>query len=258
MTAMEHSTLNPLPRTAADDTGDDTAQDAVRDHAAQVLDRLLTERFSCRAFLPEPVPHETISQIIASASHAPSWCNTQPWHLHVLEGTAAGELRGAVSTAARQRLAKGLPETPDIPFPTSFEGVYRERRRASGWQLYDAVGVRKGDREASGREMLKNFDFFAAPTVAILTTTATLGTYGVLDCGLFLQSFLLAAQARGVAGVPQAAPAGYSDVIRRELGLDDDRLVVCAVALGFPDSEAPVNGYRTARQGLDELVTWVG
>jgi hypothetical protein len=38
--------------------------------------------------------------------------------------------------------------TPDFPIQERYEGIYRERRRECGWQLYDAVGVAGGDRES--------------------------------------------------------------------------------------------------------------
>ncbi|WP_052337351.1 nitroreductase [Nocardioides alkalitolerans] len=220
--------------------------------APAVLDDLLASRWSCRAFRPDPVPEATIDEILLAAGRSPSWCNTQPWHAHLVTGAATDRLRAAMADG----IARGVYE-PDVPFPPSYEGVYRDRRRVSGWQLYEALGVERGDREASGREMLRNFDLFGAPHAVVLTTTASLGTYGALDCGLFVQSFLLAAQARGVATIAQAALAGQAPVLRDLLDLPEDRQVLVGISFGYAEEEHPSASYRTERQGLDELVTRV-
>lgn len=214
---------------------------------AEVLDRLLAQRFSCRGFRAEPLDEATIVEILTAAGHTPSWCNVQPWQVDVVSGPAVDRLRAD--------LTADTSFGEDYAFPPGYAGVHAERRRETGWQLYDAVGVTKGDRAASGREMLRNFEFFGAPHVAIVSAPAPLGTYAAVDCGLFVQSFLLAAQARGVATVAQAALAQKSQFLRGWLGLDDDRLVVCGISFGRADDDHPANSFRTRRAPLDE---WVG
>jgi len=213
---------------------------------AEVLDRLLADRFSCRGFTDEAVDEDVIVAILESAARTPSWCNVQPWQVDVVSGEAVERLRAELM--ADPTLGS------DYPFPPGYEGEYAERRREVGWQLYRAVGVERGDRDASAREMLRNFEFFGAPHVAIVTAPEPLGTYAAIDCGLFVQSFLLAAQARGVATVAQAALAQKSDVLRRWLDLPSDRLVVCGIAFGHADPDHPANSFRAGRASLDELV----
>ena len=215
------------------------------------LERLLNNRHSCRGFTTTPVPRSTLERLFTVAGRTPSWCNTQAWEVVVTSGTATDELREAMA-ADTERFA------PDFAFPASYEGVYRERRRESGWQLYEAVGVARGDREASAAQTMRNFDFFGAPHVAIVTTSASLGTYGAVDCGLYVQTLLLAAQALGLGAVAQAAIASRAEVVREHLGLDPDRNVVCAVSLGYADTSHPANSYRTSRAPLDETVAFHG
>ena len=146
----------------------------------------------------------------------------------------------------------------DFDFPASYNGVYRERRRESGWQLYEAVGVQKGDRDASAVQMLRNFEFFGAPHVAILTTDEDLGVYGAIDCGLYVDSFLLAAQALGLGACAQAALAACAPFLREYFDLPETRKVVCGIAFGYPDPDHATATYRTSRAALDEVVTFVG
>jgi len=228
--------------------------DAPETDPAATLDDLLTGRWSCRAFLPEPVPRETVEAILVSAGRSASWCNTQPWHVHVVEGDATDRFREGLA----QALAADPVERPDLPFPTSYDGVLRERRRDSARQLYESVGITWGDREASFVQTLRNFELFGAPQLALVTTPRALGTYGAVDCGLFLQAFTLAARARGVATIMQAALAGASPYVREFLDLPDDRAVLAGISFGYADEADPVNGYRTPRQPLADLATFVG
>lgn len=214
------------------------------------LARLLADRWSCRGYLPDPVERPVIEQLLSLAQRTPSWCNTQPWHVHLLSGVAARELSTAM-------LAGFDRAGSDFPFPTSYTGASRERRRESGWQLYDAVGVERGDREGSFVQGLRNFELFGAPHVAIITTEEELGVYGAVDCGLYVQTFLLAAQSLGLGACAQAALAGQSPLLHEHLDLPEHRRVVCGISFGHPDPDHATATYRTSRASLDEAVTFV-
>jgi nitroreductase len=209
-----------------------------------VLEGLLADRWSCRGYTDEQVDTATIERLLAAAQRTPSWCNTQPWHVVV---TAGGE-----TERLKQAMADDERFGPDLEFPPSYEGVYAERRRESGWQLYEAVGVVKGDRAGSAAQTMRNFEFFGAPHVAIVTTTRSLGVYGAVDCGLYVQSFLLAAQALGLGACAQAALAMRSELLREWFELDDDRQVVCGISFGHPDPDHPTASYRTTRAPLEQ------
>ena len=153
--------------------------------------------------------------------------------------------------------SSGQPNTGDFPFPREYRGVYLERRRESGFQLYNSLGIPRGDKAGYARQALENFNFFGAPHVAIIHTDEALGVYGAIDCGGYVTSFMLAAQALGVATVPQAALAFHSEVVRKHFGLGDDRKVVCGISFGFPDRDHKANSYRTTRASLADAVTFV-
>jgi nitroreductase len=190
-----------------------------------VLEELLSERFSCRAFRPEPVPRLTIERILAASQKTASWCNSQPWQLAIASGTATKKFRDAIYGAA----SSGKPNSGDFPFPREYRGVYLERRRESGFQLYNSLGIVRGDKAGYARQALENFNFFGAPHVAIVHTDEALGVYGAIDCGGYVTSFMLAAQAVGVATIPQAALAFHSAVVLNHFGVGVDRRVVCGI-----------------------------
>lgn len=215
------------------------------------LESLLRRRHSCRGFLAEPVPRHAIERILSAAQRAPSWCNAQPWRLTITAGAETERLRSALLEHVET-----ADQSPDIPFPSRYAGPYKERRSACGWQLYGAVGVERGDREGAARQTMENYRFFGAPHVAIVSTPRDLGVYGAIDCGGFVTAFVLAAEAAGVASIPQAAIAPYAPFLRSHLGLPDDRWIVCAISFGYEDADHSANGFRTERASLEEIVDW--
>ncbi len=221
------------------------------ERAPTAFDHLLTNRHSCRSFLPEPVSRPVIEAILATAQKSASWCNVQPWQICVASGNAKDRFRDAL-------LAKvgAVPPVSDIPFPTDYQGASLARRRECGFALYESVGIARGDREASTRQAQQNFHFFGAPHVAIVLTEARLGPYGLVDCGAYVMSFLLACTSHGVATIAQAALASRSDVVREVFGIKDGYNVVCGISFGFEDKAHPANGFRTTRASLDEAVRW--
>ncbi len=217
------------------------------------LETLLRQRHSCRAFRPDPIPQATIERILSTAQKVPSWCNAQPWQVILTRAEETERLRSAL-----YEHAQSAAHTPDIPFPTQYTGDYKARRSDCGWALYDAVGIEKGDRDASRAQMMQNFNLFGAPHLALITTEADLGPYGLLDCGAYVTAFTLAAQALGVASIPQAALAGCAPFLRDWFDLPDNRQIVCGISFGLSDMDHPANQFRTTRVPLADVVTWVG
>ena len=150
-----------------------------------------------------------------------------------------------------------MAPAPELDWPQEYRGVYQERRRECGWELYRATGVQKGDREASLRQSRENFRMFGAPHAAILSSEKLLGTHGVMDCGAWVANFLLACTAKGVATIAQAALASYPDVLHEHLDIAGDRVIVCGISFGYEDTEHPANSFRTTRASQHEVVTWV-
>jgi nitroreductase len=219
-----------------------------------VLEYLLSARFSCRAFLRKPVARTTIERILAAAQKTASWCNSQPWRLEITSGQQTEKFRELMYSVA----SSGRASSGDFPFPREYRGVYLQRRRESGFQLYNSLGIPRGDKAGYARQALENFNFFGAPHVAIVHTDEALGVYGAIDCGGYVTSFMLAAQAFGVATIPQAALAFHSEVVRQHFGLGEDRRVVCGISFGYGDRDHRANSYRTSRAKVSDTVTFVG
>ncbi len=72
------------------------------------LERIAAARWSCRAFLSEPLPHASIERILGVAQKSASWNNAQPWQIVVASGRATERfrtlmLRLALEGAPRER-----------------------------------------------------------------------------------------------------------------------------------------------------------
>jgi nitroreductase len=216
------------------------------------LEQALTTRYSARKFLRREVERATIERILELAQRTASWCNTQPWQLIVTSGDATRKFRDAITAHA----AAGAPAQPDFAFPERYEGDYRTRRVRCGVQLYQALGIGREDRAAARAQALENFRLFDAPHVALLTTEAALGFWGGVDCGLYINSFMLAARSLGVDSIAQAALASYPDFVREYFGLPDNRRLVCGISFGYADTTHSINQYRTERENIDGVVRW--
>jgi nitroreductase len=218
-----------------------------------VLEELLGERYSVRAFLPTEVPREIIEHVLTAAQRTASWCNSQPWQVLIASGAAKERFRETIYGT----VSSGAAEDGDFPFPREYLGVYLERRRESGFQLYNTLDIARGDKAAYAKQALENYNFFGAPHVAIIHTDEALGVYGAIDCGAYVSNFMLAAQALGLGTIPQAALARQSGLIRKHFNLASDRRVVCGISFGFADNAHKVNSYRTSRASVADTATFV-
>lgn len=219
---------------------------------AQVYGQLLADRYSCRAFLAREVERATIERILNMAQRTPSWCNAQPWQAHLTTGPATERFRAALLAYA----GRNRPD-PEYPFPREYRGIYLARRRECGFQLYNAVGVARGDREASARQGMENYRLFGAPHALVVTTDEALGLYGVLDCGAWVNNFMLAARSLGVASIAQAALAAHPKFLRSFFGIGEDRRIVCGISFGYEDPRHPANSFRTSRAAWAEAAQWL-
>jgi len=210
-------------------------------------------RYSARRFRSHPVPQDTLQRILELAQQTASWCNCQPWQLVITRGAATDRFREAIYAHARS----GARANPDFPFPPAYEGVYRDRRKVCGVQLYQALGIGKDDRAAAAEQSLQNFRLFGAPHVAIVTTEEKLGVYGAIDCGLYVGNFMLAARSLGVDSIAQAALAAYPDLVRELFALPASRKLVCGISFGYADPQDPIHSYRTERAAVAEAVRFV-
>ncbi|MEX0407175.1 nitroreductase [Aquibium sp. LZ166] len=222
---------------------------------ADIVDEAITSRRSVRAFLPDPVGEETIRDILRVASRAPSGTNMQPWKVWVFSGEKKQEITDAIMNSGIRAEKAKWDEYKY--YPDQFFEPYYGRRRAVGFALYGALGIGKRDVDQMRAQHDRNFVFFDAPVGMIFTIDRRLNHGSWIDHGMFLQSIMIAARGRGLHTCPQAAFAPYHRQIRPVLGIPDEEIVTCGMALGYEDTSKPENRLRTERVPLEEFVTFV-
>ena len=173
--------------------------------AAAAVDAAITSRRSVRAFLPTPVPRETIEDILRVASRAPSGTNTQPWQVHVLMGAARQRLCDRISAAYENPVELATHQQEYDYYPKAWASPYLDRRPKVGWDLYTLLGIGKGDRERTHAQHARNFQFFDAPVGLIFTIHRSLGYAAWIDYGMFMGNVMTAARGHGLHTCPQFA-----------------------------------------------------
>ena len=226
------------------------------DAARRAVDAAITSRRSVRAFLPTPVPAETVREILEVASRAPSGTNTQPWRVHVLMGQTRARLSERILAAYDDPGERARHVEAYDYYPREWVSPYIDRRRKVGWDLYGLLGIGKADKAAMHAQHGRNYVFFDAPVGLIFTIDRVLSQGSWLDYGMFLENVMVAARGRGLDTCPQAAFNQFHRVIAQTLGLGDHEAVVCGMALGRADPDAVANRLETVRAPVDEFTTF--
>lgn len=216
---------------------------------------LMQRRRSIRAYRDAPVARVLIEDICRLARMAPSGANLQPGRFHVLTGAALGGLVADLDAA----IAAGAPEAEEYSyFPDPLSPALKARRRAAGYALYRALGIDRRDMDGRRRQFRRNYAFFGAPVGIVVTIERAMGKGCFMDLGMSLMALLLAAEDRGLGATGIGALAKYGPEVHRILGLPAEEMVVCGVALGWPDPEAPENRFRTEREDLPAFTSFRG
>ena len=214
------------------------------------IDEVIKQRHCTRAFLDKTVSDKLIHEILDIARHAPSGANTQPWQVAVVTGNTKQQLSESLIHAFRE----GHASRPDYAYyPETWQSPYIDRRRACGLQLYQSLQIDRKDKHAQRKQWEANYRAFDAPVMMLFFMDAEMQTGSFLDLGMFIQNLMLVAQDKGLATCPQAALAEYPENVKKILEYPADTILVCGMAIGYEDTQAAVNKYRTAREPVAEF-----
>lgn len=218
----------------------------------EVIDEAILSRRSVRAFLPKPVDKAVIQEILEVARWAPSGTNMQPWKAYVTTGPVKDRIAEAILNSGIR--AEKVEWEEYKYYPDQFFEPYQTRRRTVGFGLYNALGIGRREVERMREQHDRNFIFFGAPVGLLFTIDRRLNAGSWVDLGMMLQNVMIAARARGLHTCPQAAFAPYHKQVRPIIGMADEEILVCGIALGYEDPTKPENQFRTERAPLDEWV----
>jgi nitroreductase len=216
---------------------------------------LAARRRTIRGFLPDPAPRAVVEDLLTQARTAPSGANLQPGRFIALTDAPLAALVDELMTA----IAQNRPQVAEYGyFPEPMPPHLKARQRAAGYALYTALGIARRDLDGRRAQFRHNYRFFDAPVGIVVIIDRAMGPGCYMDLGMAIQTFMLAATARGYATCPIGALASHGDVVHEHLGLPGGELVVCGLALGREDPNAPANRSRTDRAPLDEFAEFRG
>ena len=209
-------------------------------------------RMSIRKFTEEPAPRELLTEVINTAQRSPSYKNSQPWEVVIVSGAA----REGLSEMLVSLQERGKENCPDLAAPESWPEAENARitdlfkkRKLTGIDLSDPKIVLKAKKA--------NFNFYGAPHAIYLFQDSSLSLWSLFDLGLFAQSLMLAAHARGLGTVPQAFACDYAQDVKKFLSIPASKRLVLGLSIGYPDMESRANSFRTDRSATDEILTWI-
>ena len=225
------------------------------------VDDAITSRHSVRAFLDTPVDVQTIKDILAVSSRAPSGTNTQPWKVYVVTGQKRAEMIDRVCAAQIELHQK--PELSDqyketfAYYPETWISPFIDRRRENGWGLYGLLNIQKGEKEKMAAQQLRNFQLFDAPVALYFTVNKAMGIGSKMDISMMIQNVMVAAKARGLDTCPQAAWNHFHPIVLDVLNAPDDEELVCTIALGYADPDHIVNTFITPRLSVEDFTVFM-
>jgi nitroreductase len=223
----------------------------------RAVDAAITSRRSIRAYLETPVAREDIEAILEVAARAPSGTNTQPWKVHVLTGAAKARLSDRILAAYADPAQNREHVEEYAYYPREWVSPFVDRRRKVGWDLYALLGLTRDNKAGMAAQHGRNYRFFDAPVGMIFTIDRVLEQGSWLDYGMFLQNIMVAARGRGLDTCPQAAFTQFHRIIAAELGLPDNEMIVCGMALGYADPDKVENALITEREPVSAFTRFL-
>lgn len=220
----------------------------IKSDAQKIVDEAITSRRSIRAFLPKPVARDDIEAILGVAARAPSGTNAQPWKVYVLTGDSKQSLTDSLMPVFLDPVQAGQHREEYPYYPEKWVSPYIDRRRKVGWDLYALLELTRDDKEGMRAQHARNYQFFDAPVGLIFTIDRVLERGSLIDYGMFLANIMIAARARGLDTCPQAAFTHFHRIIREQLQLPAQEMVVCGMSLGYADESKIENSLISERE----------
>jgi len=219
-------------------------------------EEIAQDRRSIRGYKKDPIPRETLEEIIHIAKHAPSSMNTQPWHFHVLTGEPLERIRKGNT----EKMMAGSSVDREIKLNHGYEGPHRERQIEIAVQLFEAMGIARDDKERRMDWVMRGFRQFDAPVSIVITVDKALAddTIAHFDCGAATYGLVLAAWSKGIGSVINGQGIMQSSVVRENANIPEDQVIMTCVAMGYPDETFVANDVKSRRSPNDKVASFIG
>jgi nitroreductase len=174
-------------------------------------------------------------------------------------GPKRAEIQANIEEAIRERFEKGgllllAFDIRNVNFTDEYAKSIEQKQIAQQQAEQMSFVLDKEKKEAFSLSMYR---FFDAPQVIFVCLDASLGAYAVFDCGGFVQTICLLATAKGLGTCIQHSGVNYPDIIRKYVPIPEEKEILVAIAIGYPDEEAMVNRFRSNREPLENVVHWM-
>ena len=212
------------------------------------LIKAMKERRSTRAFLERPVEQETLESLINLATQAPSAINLQPWELTIVSGKERQRLSRILVKRMKER---NISCGPGAKKPLS--ETFMERQRG----LLNII-MPNLPQNTVFQDFINegSCNFYGAPTAVIISIDQVFSRARLTDIGVLVGYLVLAAHALGLGACPIGLITAFDEDIKEELNISDEKQVVIGVAVGYGDPDSPINGSRSERAPLKDVVKW--
>ena len=210
------------------------------------ISEAVSKRSSIRAFLDTPIDNQIIRDLLSEASRSPSGGNLQPWRIVVINKKSMKDFLDFQNSWTK-------PEAPSYDiYPSNLKEPYRTSRYELGEEMYSLLGIGREDKEKRLNQVMENFKFFGAPAALFCLVDKQMGPPQWSDLGMFLQTFMLLAQAKGIDTCAQEAWSIKNDSVCEFVGADEQDILFCGVAIGYQDQNAPINQLQSKRRPLKQ------
>ncbi len=223
--------------------------------------KAIKERKSIRAFKPDHVHLDLLKNILEQAMRAPSWANTQPWEFAVVTGK---KLKAIQDAFIKRGMAAMQNSQSEVARPYDFPEPYFSRIKKMQVQENRGRTTEMKPEEMEAR-MLTNFRHYGATTCIYLLIGKNylqqekgINVWGMYDSGSVVQNIMLLAVNYGLGTIAQAMAVVYPDIIHKELGIPQDKLVALGIAIGYPDWDDEINKDFRDREPLDIMAEFYG
>lgn len=137
--------------------------------------------------------------------------------------------------------------------------MYRQRQVGLGKGLFQIMDIKKDDADKRSQWIERGFRYFNAPAAIIICVDRMLaeGT-PIFDIGAVTQTICLTALHYGLGTCIENQGVAYPDVLRNFCNIPDNKQIIIAIALGYPNWDFPANRLEIPRESVDTVTTWCG
>lgn len=169
-------------------------------------------------------------------------------------------MQGNALTDLKQEMAHNrvIDETVEHhSYPPNLQEPWRSRRWRNGEALYASLGISRDQREKRMDQLARNFQFFDAPVGLFFHMPKFMQPIQWTAFGMWMQTFMLLMVEAGLGSCAQGAWAQFPATVKRFADIPDDHVLLCGMAVGWPDEADEFNYFENARAPLEEMLRFI-